>query len=461
MSARSACAAAVFATLAALAASPAGVASAAEPTAGETALPDEDLDRMLADLGDGSVDARRAVATSLSTLGAEGVQPIARKLAALRKGSDDGAASLVHGLRDRSSKEAGPELLDTLLLSPPTAASTRALQMDCLYRGLAHAGTTPAMRQLLGSASDLAGAFRPEIGRLVRGLGERAIPALVESRRDPAPEVRSWAAGLLATVVKHAAEALRIKDDLLLADVLRSYGKVSDMEALPEILALANSDRVQVRAAARESIMTYGQDAVWRLREAYAVLLGEQAPDGTPAADLAKQLFDAYDRFRLRDAYALIDKGVALDRGGKPAEAAAVFDEVLAREPLIDRRGEMVHAYATLASSRQTGDPAGARAGLVKALRLDEQGPEAPHLRSELRRLEGESLVARGVDDTSLFEDALALDPGNKAALGDLQRLRAVPDTGRAGRWRLYAAGAILALAVAGVMFLGGRKRLA
>jgi tetratricopeptide (TPR) repeat protein len=332
--------------------------------------------------------------------------------------------------------------------------------MECMLRALAHAGTPPAVRQMIGAASDLAGALRVEIGHLVRGLGERAIPALVESRRDPTPEVRSWAAGLLASIDRHGPEdALRVKDDRLLGDILHAYGVVSDMEALPQILPLANSDRSQVRAAARAAVLAYGQDAVWRLRESYAVLLGEQAPEGMPAADLARKLFDADDRYRLRDVYALVDRGVALEQAGKTPEAVALFDQALDREPLIERRADMVRAYADLGSSREATDPVVARALLRKALRLDESGPSATHLRSELLRLEGEALVSQGIDDLGPFEQAVALEPGNREAQADLHRLRAVPDEGHARPWRPIGAAVVLALAIAGLLVLGGRGR--
>jgi hypothetical protein len=435
-----------------------GVAGAAR---GEGKLPEEDLDRMLAAVGTGSVDDRRAAAAAVCGLGPEAVEPIAHKLATLRRASDDGAASLVRGLHEptsREAKEAGPDLLEWLLVQAPGPAQVRGLEVESMLRALAHAATTDATRQLVAAVPDMASAFRPEIGRLLRGLGDRAVPALIESRRDPRPEVRSWGIALLASIVKHApGDALHVTDDRLLADVLRAYGRVSDMEALPEILALASSNRIQVRAAARESVMAYGQDAVWRLREAYAVLLGGAAPDGMPAADLAKALFDAYDRYRLRDVYDEVDRGVALESQGKASEAAAVFDDVLAREPLIERRREMVGAYADLAASRSATDPTAARAYLRKALRLDEGGPQSAHLRSELRRLEGEALVAQGIDDTSPFQEAVALEPGNRAARADLDRLRAMPAPNRNHDWRLYAAAAILAAAIAGVALLGRR----
>jgi HEAT repeat protein len=431
---------------------------AADPA--ETGLPDEQLTRMLDRLRDDSLDARRAAAGALCGLGPEGVPPIARELASLRETSDQGAASMLHALRDRGSREGGSELLDALLQQAPGPPAVRSLEMDCMVRALAHAGTPGAARLLVTAASDLAGGLRPEIGRLLRKVGEPAIPALVEARRDLQPEVRSWAASVLGTIVKHApADALRVQDDHLLGEIMKAYGKVSDMEALPEILALSNSDRAQVRDAAREAVLSYGQDAVWRLREACAVMLGEQPPEGLPAADLARRLFEADDRYRLRDVYAEVDEGVALDREGKTAEAVAVFDQVLAREPLLDRRTEMVHAYAAWGQARETSDPAAARADLRRALRLDESGPQAVHLRAELHRLEGEALVSEGVDDTSSFDEALAIEPGNRAARDDLQKLRAAPEQGRGRSWRLVASAAVLAIAIAGIVMVGGRAK--
>jgi tetratricopeptide (TPR) repeat protein len=437
----------------------AAAAAASSPEV-EPGLAGGELDRMLASLGDPAIESRRLAAGALIATGSDGVAVIARKLAQLRRESDEGAAAVLKGMHDRLTREATFDLLEALVIQRPDPAQRRALAMDCMLRSLARAATTPAIRELVAAGPDVAGAFRPEITRLVKQLGERAIPALVESRRDPLPEVRSWGATLLEAIGKRPpADAVRTKDDRLLADILRAYGKVGDMEALPVVLSLANCDRAVVRVAAREATLAYGQDAVWRLRESYAVLLGEQASDGTPAADLANRLFEAYDRYRLRDVYALVDRGLTLQREGKIDDAIAAFDEALAREPLVDRRTEMAAAYVQRANGRASSDPASALADLRKALRLDEAGAQSRHVLSEVRRLEGAALVAQGIDDTAPFEQALALDPANAAAADALQRMRPPADQSQRSRWRLVAAGAVLALAAAGVVVLGGRKR--
>jgi tetratricopeptide (TPR) repeat protein len=460
-------AAALTLSPAAGAAPPAAPAAAAPSPGGEGAGTDlesglsrAELERVLVPLGDPAVDVRRAAAGAVAALGQEAVDSIGAKLAELRRGSDEGAASLLRALRERVAKEQGFDLLEALVVQKPDAAVHRVLGMDALLRALAHAASTPSVRLLVAAAGDLGGGFRPEIARLVRQIGDRAIPALIESRLDPLPEVRSWSVAVLESLGKRTpADAVRTKDDNLVADVFRAYGSVGDLDALPVILSFANSDRAEVRAAAREATFAYGQDGMWRLREAYAVLLGEQAPEGTPAADLAKRLFEAYDRYRLRDIHALVDRGLAELDGGQAQQAVKAFDEVLAREPMIDRRAEMVPAYLEYAASLEPADPAAALARLRKALRLDEAGPQSRHVQSRMRYLEGKSTIAHGVEDTEPFEQAVLLDPENHAARAELSRLRRAPEQGRPGPWRLAAAGVLVALAAAGIMLLGGRRR--
>jgi tetratricopeptide (TPR) repeat protein len=309
-------------------------------------------------------------------------------------------------------------------------------------------------------ASDAGGVLRPELSRQVKAMGERAIAALIEARRDPSPETRTWATNLLEGMGKKTpGDAVQSKDNQVLADVLHAYANIKDLDALPVVLSFVNSDRAQVRAAAREATLAYGQDAQWKLREAYAVLTGEPAPEGMPAADLAKKLFDAYDRFRLQEVYALLDAGLARLRDDKLDEAVADFDQVLARQPLLDRRAEMVPGYVQYAESIESKDRAAALATLRKALRLDEQGPQSSHVRSEIDYLEGEDLLARGVDDTEPFEQALVLDPQNAKARAELDRLHATAETSRTRGWRIVAAALVLVLAIAGIVVVGGRRK--
>jgi tetratricopeptide (TPR) repeat protein len=248
-------------------------------------------------------------------------------------------------------------------------------------------------------------------------------------------------------------------DNQIIADVLRAYALQKDFDALPVVLSFVNSDHATVRSAAREATLAYGQDAVWKLREAYAVLTGESAPEGAAASDLAKKLFDAYDRYRLDDVYALLDEGLAKQKAHDLKGAIAAFDEALARQPLLDRRAEMTLAYAEYGESLEGSDRPAALMYLRKALRLDESGDRTRHAQSELLYLEGEDLLARGLADTEPFEQALVLDASNARARAELDKLRAQTVSGRSRAYRLAGAGALLVLAIAGIAVFGGKRR--
>jgi hypothetical protein len=291
-------------------------------------------------------------------------------------------------------------------------------------------------------------------------MGDRAVAALIEARRDPASETRTWASNLLESIGKRTpGEAVQVKDNQALADVLRAYAGIKDLDALPVVLSFVSSDRAQVRAAARAATLAYGQDALWKLREAYAALMGEQAPEGITAEDLAKKLFDSYDRFRLQEVYALLSKGLAEQKDEKLPAAIADFDEVLARQPMLDRRAEMVPAYVAYAEALESKDRPAAMATLRKALRLDEAGPQSSHLRSELAYLEGEDLLTRGIADTEPFEQSLAFDPQNAHARAELDRLHSETKTSETRGWRLGAAAVVFLVALGGIAVVGGRRK--
>ena len=437
-------------------------AGASVGAAPETAMSAAELDRLLAGLGRDSVEERRAAAVAVGALGADATGAIAQKLAELRTGGDGGMGAAVRAVRDRSGKDGSVDLLEALVTQKPDAGTTRALTMTSLLRALAHAGTTPAARQLVILASEAGGVLRPELTRQMKAMGDRAVAALIEARRDPSTETRTWASNLLETMGKRTpGEAVQVKDNQALADVLGAYAGIKDLDALPVVLSFVSSDRAQVRAAARAATLAYGQDALWKLREAYAALMGDQAPEGITAVDLAKKLFDAYDRFRLQEVYALLSKGLAEQKDDKLPAAVADFDEVLARQPMLDRRAEMVPGYVVYGESLEPTDRAAALATLRKALRLDEAGPQSSHVRSEIEYLEGEDVLAHGIADTEPFEQALALDPQNAHARAELDRLHVETESSRTRGWRLAAAGAVLVLALGGIAVLGGRRKRA
>jgi tetratricopeptide (TPR) repeat protein len=322
--------------------------------------------------------------------------------------------------------------------------------------------TAAQLERMLAALGQESPEQRPSTAALtqaVKQLGDDALAPLIKARRDRSPQTRAWASDMLDALGKRTpGDAVQTNDTRILSQVLKAYGEVRDADALAVVLSFVNADRAQVRAAAREATLAYDEGALRRLKEAFVALTGVDAPPAA-AADVARALFAAYDRERLQDVYSLLERGLSAQRSGQLGDAVADFDGALARQPMLDRRNEMVPAYVAFAESLEPADPAAARAYLSKALRLDQNGPQSSHVRSEIKYMEGKDLLARGIDDSAAFEQALALDPNNGRARAELDRLRAETESRESRLVRLAAAVAALAVALPSVILLASRRR--
>lgn len=419
-----------------------------------------ELERRLAPLTAPSLETRRAAAKDVGDLEEDATTAVLATLAALRMEAPDLAGVLKAARPDRSAGD-GFDALDALVRTEPNGEAYRvAVTTTALVRALGHIATPAAARELARVAGDHDGAFRAEVTRQMKRLGERALPALIVARKDPSPPVRHWAVAQLEAMNRtRPGEAIQTKSNAILADVLRAYAEVRDVDALTVVLSFVNADRTLVRDAARDALIAYGDDALPKLREACANLTGKGAPDDWSASQVAKELFAAYDRLRLQEVYALLADGLLRMESGRSDEAVAAFDKVLARQPTLDRRGEMVPAYVQYAHTLEPHDKAAALAHLRKAVRLDPDGPHVAQIASEVTTLEGEALVARGIADAETFRRALAQDPSNARARADLDKLEADEGARRDRVRRLAAAALVLLIAAVGIILFGGKPR--
>lgn len=401
------------------------------PDAAAQELSSEALDAMLAPLSNTDEAAAKAAEQKLAQLGPDALPAIGRKLAELRK---------------RSLKE---------------DAENVQRETEALLVALAHVGTTPAVRAMVKVAGDHRGAFRPLLTRELKALGDKAVPALIETRRDAGPEVRTWAYGLLEGMGKRiAGDAVQTTDPRVLVDVLRAYGRIQDLDAVPVVLSFVNADREPVRAAAREAVLLFGQDAIWKLREAYANLTGHPAADGLSAEAVANELFVAFDKVRLQEVYGLLDAGLKSEAEGRHAEAVAAFDKVLARQPELDRRQEMAPAYLAEAARLEPTDPRASIAAYRKALRIAPETPRKSQIEGRILFLETADERARGIEDPETYRRVLALDPGHEAARTGLDRLEAKDfEQGERARYLGAALVFFLALVSCAILFVGKRSK--
>jgi hypothetical protein len=343
----------------------------------------------------------------------------------------------------------GDARIDALRSSDPAARKAAVAE-------LAKDGTPDDARALVAAMDGAQYATRGAITDAVTAMDDRAVAALVVAKRGKNAAARGWAAETLEAMGKERADAqIRTRSDALLVGILHAFGEARDPDALGVLSSYVSSDRAVARDAARAALLAYGGEAISKLRQDYADLTGQPAPAAWDAAQTAKELFAASDRLRLREVYALLDQGLAKARAGDAAGAVGDFDAVLARQPDLDRRVEVVSTYVDHAIAIEDADALGARLYLEKARRLAPDGPRVGQIDGELAFLEGRELESRGAPDAALYRQALALDPGNARARAALDRLEAaaVARAAKTDRWRAIAAG-VVALILACVLFL-------
>ncbi|MDW8249696.1 MAG: hypothetical protein RMJ98_10400 [Myxococcales bacterium] len=371
---------------------------------------------------------------------------------------------------EKESKKKGKSLLPPsgdpgwlpLVLATPRSDTTYRdlVTILSLERALVQIGTTPAVRELINVYLQYGDLLRIDVQHMIALLGDRAVPALLEARKHDAEKMRLWAARQLDAIGKAVpSETVQIQDQDVLADVLRAYGRTRDIDALRVVVSFTSSDRSQVRDAAREALVNYGDAALWQLREAYENLTGKRPPASSTWDKLAVELFESYDRARLEEIFQIFEAGLASFREGKLDEMATQFDAVLARAPTFERRHEMVEGYLALARKIESSDRPRAALLARKALRLDPQNPQARAIEAYILTLEAEQLASEGLVDTAPLRRAMELDPSNSRPRDLLARLETSPQARAHEGYRYLAAIAIGALAVVASLLVGLSRR--
>jgi hypothetical protein len=409
---------------------------------------------------------RRAAARSIEMMGVTATSAMTDALARAREGRAVDAAAVLVLTRvppEGTPDDGGDRMGAVLELAPDDTgpAYGQTAETLCLVRGLARIATPEAVAGFALVALDAHGAFRPDVMRHLTDLGERATAGLILASHARGAAAQKWASSALEGLGKRTpGDAVQTKSKEVLADVLLAYGTTRDADALGVVLSFVNTDRRLVRDAARRATEQYGDLAVPKLRESYGLLTGEAPPPDWPAPWLRKKLFEVMDRIRLEDVDSRVHEGLLAAGAGRLSEAVADFDDVLARQPDWDRKGEMVPAYVFYAQSLVPTDRKAARALFEKALSLDPDGPRRPQIESGLAFLEGKELEDRGVADKEPFERALTLDPGNARAQAELLALEDA-DVAVKKRWRrraLEGSGAVALVSVL-ILFVGPRRR--
>jgi tetratricopeptide (TPR) repeat protein len=334
---------------------------------------------------------------------------------------------------------------------PKSEAWRNLVNVLSLARMLESIGTVEAVRGLVEVYARYGEFLRITVQNSLNRLGEKAVPALIETERHQAEKIAKWATRQLDMLGKGIpSEAVQTQDQAVLADVLRAYGRTRNPDAVRIVVSFANSERAQVRDAARQAVALLGEVSSWQLRDSYESVVGKKPPRDWSWERTARELFGELDRLRSAQVGKLFEAGRAARARGDLKAMRESFDQLLARNPNFEEKGELAAGYLAYAQAEQDKDRDGALVALRRAERLDPSSKVAGSLRFTL---EAEALEAKGIADISLLERALELDPQNaraKSVRGRFER----GEPKRSESARTIAAASILGLAALAIGFI-------
>jgi hypothetical protein len=342
-----------------------------------------------------------------------------------------------HGKRDSVNTDGtggfipnDASVLQTLLRAPhPKDPAWRdCVLLAAMLRMLSASGTVEGARELVTAYAKFGEFIRVEVQQRLSDMKDRALAALIEARRHPAEKVARWA-GLRLDQMGRAipSESVRTDDFEALADILRAYGRVRDPDAARIIVSFANSERTQLRAAARQAIVLLGSVGMWQLRDAYEDVVGRRPRRDWTWERTARELFGEFDRLRLARVYGTYVEGLRHLEKGELELMGRAFDLVLAKDPLFEKRSQMATGYFRLAQFWRDRKPQAAMEALMRVDRLSSDESLAKQARSLTLTLRAMQSTAHGVFDTNRLTYALELDPNNRLARDALAK--AQPDS--------------------------------
>lgn len=437
----------------------------------------EEVDRLLAGLQDPDRGRRENGAAELLEASAALVPAIARRLDEIADRADKEAMKRLLGdirseTRNRLRLEleaqgkrgdvTTPDYLRMVIADARLRAKAwpDLVSVLGLSRMLTAIGTVRAVRELIQVYVRFGEFLRVDTQLQLEKLGNRAVAALIEARRHPAEKIGRWAERQLDTLGKAVpGEAVQVDDPEVLGDILRAYGRVKTPDATRIIVSFANSERSQLRDAARQAISLMGEVGHWQLRDAYENTTGKRPPRDWSWDRTARQLFAEFDSARQARVLKLYEQGQAARSAGDLERMRQLFDQVVARSPEFRHAGELAGAYLEYARAAKPEQRSAALLALARAERLASSEEQRRAASSLKLTLEAEELLERGLADQTLLQRANELDPRNERAAEVLARAVRGETKQRTMRGRYAAAAAIAVLALLAIAWVTLRGR--
>jgi hypothetical protein len=350
------------------------------------------------------------------------------------------------GAQSPTASDSG--VLQSLLASarPKDPTWRDCVVLAAMVRMLSACGTVDGARELVTVYAKFGEFVRVEVQQRLANMKDRALAALIEAKRHPAEKIARWSSLRLDQLGRAIpSESVRTNDYEALADILRAYGRARDPDAARIVISFANSERTQLRLAARQAIVMLGSVGLWQLRDAYEDVVGKRPRRDWTWERTARELFGEFDRLRLARVYGTFMEGLRHLEKGELEDMARSFDLVLAKDPLFEKRAQMAPGYFRLAQSLRDSKPNAALEALVRVERLSSDADLLKQVQSLASTLKAIAATSRGVVDVDRLSAAVELDPRNTLARSTLAKLQPANLVNRYASVR-WIASAVIAL---------------
>lgn len=437
----------------------------------------EALDDHLARITDADPFVRRNAIREILEVGTERLSAIHRRLTTLDERAQATAMKkTLLDIRDRArddlrkrmralgdtGKVVTPDYLEMLSehARPQDPSWKHVASVVAMSRMLRQIGTVESARELISIYVRFGEFLRVDTQLQLEKMGDASIPALIEATQHKASKINRWARRQLDLRGKAIpSEAVQTPDQHVLSDVLRAYGRTRDPDAARLVISFANSERAQIRLAARQAVAMMGEVAHWQLSDTYENVVGKKPPRDWSWERTARELFTEFDRLRLSRVYRLFQQGRAAHRDGRLDAMVDAFDKALARSPVFEHRGQMAAGYLEYARAVQGDNPQAAIQALRRVERISEDRPLEQEAKSLRLTLEAQKLLdTENVADDTLLARAIELDATNTAASKLRSRLVQGEARQRASLNRYLGAAAIGMTALFATFFVFWRR---
>jgi hypothetical protein len=433
---------------------------------------DAELDALSAQLASDDARVRAGAFAALRQLDESSLDAIERRIRtrASRRPSPEAITSALAEIRRATGSRRADDPIDLSLGVLPALATRRdaamiaACESILLWRALEQMGTSAAFRLIADLVALDGGAWEQETHRVVERVGARLGPMLIEVRSHPSPALRRWSRWATTELgFDQPGRAIQLpvvaNDTTLLADTLRAWGAVHDLSAIRVVVSFTGSEHGEVRDAARAALAQLGRNAIWVVREQLTLVSGREADPRWGWERTHRALLEAHDDARLAPVRAELAQGEVAAARGELEFMGACFDRVLLRAPELAQRDRMADGYARLgAFRREREDLVGAARALRRAVSLAHAGDARARWLAELRAVQADLDLARGVADLHAYRARMTNNATDGFAASVVARLTGLQATESRNRRRIAAACAAV-LALLGVFALLFRRQ--